>query len=77
MDISDRLFFTNRDWDPCYLHTIVSEDFFEFKELWETNVCDKELVQVADKVDHYCPIVEDISLDDETLCRAVEQIEKE
>ena len=72
MELADRMFLTNRDWDPCYLRDLVSQDFYEFRELWQSNVCDGELVKAADK---YYPEVEDISLDDDTLCNAVEEIE--
>ena len=77
MDISDRFFFTNRDWDPCYLHDIVTQDFYEFKDLWQSNMCDRELVQAAKRIDKYMPVVEDISLNNTTLYDAVEQIEYE
>ena len=67
---------SNRDWDPCYLHEVVSQDFFEFEELWRSNIKDMDLVSELTKVeDKYCPITEDINLDDEVLCSAVEEIE--
>ena len=34
-------------------------------------------MQNVEKVEKYSPIVEDISLDDEVLCQAVEKIETE
>ena len=77
MDISDSLLSSNRDWDPSYLNEIFQEDFYEFSELWSSNVMDSELVQECNKIDIYCPVTEDISLDDQTLCSAVEHIEKE
>ena len=40
-------------------------------------MCDQELIQAAESIDHYSPVVEDISLDDTTLYDAVEQIENE
>ena len=77
MEISDRYFVTNRDWDPCYLRELISEDFYEFKDLWQSNVGDVELVREVEKVDKYSPVVEDISLGDATLYNAVEEIENE
>ena len=46
--------------------------------MWSySNISDSEIVAVADKVESYCPITEDISLDDSELCSAVEKIEQE
>ena len=45
MDISDSLLSSNRNWDPSYLSEIFQEDFYEFSELWSSNVMDSELVQ--------------------------------
>ena len=56
---------------------VFTQDFFEFNELWSSNVTDKQLVEDSNKLEKYCPIVEDISMDDETLCAAVEKIEDE
>ena len=69
----------NQDWDPSYLRYLFSQDFYEFRDLWATNVADKDLVQTAERLEseRYRPIVEDISLDDETLYEAVSQIEQE
>ena len=46
---------------------IVTQDFFEFNELWSnsTTLNDVQLVEEVHKVEKYCPIVEDISLDDQ------------
>ena len=79
IELEDRIFTANRDWDPVYLRYIFSQDFYEFRDLWASNVCDKDLVGVAEctETSPYSPIVKDISLDDATLCDAVEQIEKE
>ena len=77
MEVPDCMFYLNRDWDPCYLSSIVDSDFYEFGELWNTDMDDRELVNYVDKIDKYCPIVEDISLDDRELCSAVETIEAE
>ena len=65
------------DTDPCYLKELVSQDFYDFRELWQNSVTDMELITAAETVDRYCPIVEDISLDDSTLCKAVEEIEEQ
>ena len=79
MDLMDRVFCTNKDWDPTYLQYIFSQDFYEFRELWHNWIGDNELVKAVEKVERepYKPIVEDISMDDNTLYTAVEQIEKE
>ena len=77
MEIPDRLLYTNMDWDPSYLQLIFSQDFYDFSHMWSSNVTDMELVQESEKVERYCPITEDISMDDSTLCQAVEMIEEE
>ena len=46
----------------------------EYGELWSS---DRDLVMDVEKLEKYCPIVEDISMDDQELCEAVEQIEYE
>ena len=51
----------NRDWDPSYLSEIFSQDFYEFGELWKSNLDDLALVDEVQKLEKYCPIVEDIS----------------
>ena len=79
MDVSDYYLLQNRDWDPSYLSQLFSELFYyDFTDLWNTgNMNDMDLVSAVEKVEKYSPIVEDISLDDEVLCAAVEQIEDE
>ena len=77
MDVPDSLLFRNRDWDPSYLAELVSQDFFDFSELWSTNYADSQLVSDVQQLEKYQRIVEDISLDDNVLCTAVEAIEKE
>ena len=32
MELSDRVFVTNRDWDPQYLREIAMQDFYDFTE---------------------------------------------
>ena len=46
-------------------------------QMWNSNVTDMELVHEVDKVEAYSPIVEDISMEDEVLCSAVEKTEDE
>ena len=79
MDISDDLLSSNRDWDPSYLRLFFDEDFNDMTELWKSNVVDSVLVNETSRVERqpYCPVTEDISLDDQTLCSAVEKIEQE
>ena len=77
METSDKALSINCDWDPVYLKEMMSEDFFEFSDLWNPITSDEELVKIANSVESYCPIVEDISMDDNVLCQAVENIEKE
>ena len=73
MEVSDKFLCVNRDWDPSYLNDVMSQDFFDFSNLWNIVTSDKDLVE-AEK---YSPIVEDISMDDDTLCQEVEKIESE
>ena len=77
MDIADRVFATNRDWDPHQLREIVMQDFYDFMELWQSEISDMELVALEGPSGSYCPVVEDMSLDDEGLYEAVAQIEQE
>ena len=79
MDIPDRLFAMNRDWDPQYLRELVTQDFYEFKHLWLNSLLDMELLAATKGGSNarYCPVMEDISLDGQTLYDNVEQIEYE
>ena len=77
MEVSDHILSINRDWDPGYLMDIFAQDFYEFNDLWKSSVDDCSLVEQVEKLEKYEPIVEDISIDDETLCTAVENIENE
>ena len=78
MDITDWLFATNSDWDPCYLRDLFSQDFCEFEDLWQSSISGMELIQADREVPpRYSPDIEDISLDDDTLYEAIEQIEHE
>ena len=56
---------------------IFTQDFEEYPNMWESNVSDTQLVNHVEKLEKYSPVVEDISMDDETLCSAVKQIEYE
>ena len=75
--VSDSVLFANRDWDPVYLSSIFDEEFYDFKDLWSAEIQDSDLLIAMENYEKYSPIVEDISLDDSTLCTAVEQIEAE
>ena len=81
MDVSDDLLLNNRDWDPSYLQLMFCDDFNDVTDLWKSNICDEDLitesVRVESQRDPYCPVTEDISLDDTTLCQAVKKIEEE
>ena len=78
METSDKDFIMNRDWDPSYLAMLFSQDFYNFNDHWNSsNVSDMELSCAMNNLDIYQPIVEDISVDDDVLVDAVEQIEKE
>ena len=79
MEVSDIELSKNRDWDPNYLRDLMMDDFYELNDLWQSNIRDGDLVPETDRVECecYCPLVEDISLEDEVLCSAVEKIEEE
>ena len=73
-------FQANSDWDPNYLSRIFEQDFDDVSHLWEANsVSDKDMLEVASNVEReiYCPITEDISMDDCDLQCAVEKIESQ
>ena len=77
MELSDDFLMSNLDWDPVYLERMFNEDFNSCRELWKSNLSDTELVDKVEEIERYCPITEDISIEDEVLCSAVEKIEDE
>lgn len=77
MELSDSELWLNRDWDPSYLVEIFRESFDDCNDLWEADLSDCELLKQVEIMEKYTPIVEDISMDDELLCSAVERIEEE
>ena len=79
MDILDGILVRNRDWDPSYLSELVSQDFYDFKDLWNysNSTGDTDVVKQVEWIEKYSPIVEDISLDDEVLSSAWDQVEYE
>ena len=62
MEIVDSVLSWNRYWDPSYLALLFSEDFYDFTDLWMSNVSDSDLVNSEKNIDIYCQMVEDISL---------------
>ena len=74
--LSGQGFHGQLNWDPSYLRYIFSQDF-EFRELWSNGMGDQDLIKAAEASERYCPVVEDISLDHDTLYEAVAQIENE
>ena len=77
MELSDSYLCLNCDWDPSYLHSIFDKSFDDCSELWINEVEDSALIREMEHLEHYCPIVEDMSIEDEVLCNAAEQIENE
>ena len=73
----DSNFLLNCDWDPVYLESLFSVEFDDYSDLWVSNMNDTEFLDVVQSIERYSPIVEDISMDDNELCMAVEQIETE
>ena len=67
-------FLVNRDWDPVYLSSIFDIDFEDYSDLWDNSMDEFQMVEALDR---YCPVVEDISIEDNVLYSAVEQIESE
>ena len=51
------------------------DDLYEINNLWTSNINDMDLLQEIETIERHFPITEDISLDNEVLCSAVEQIE--
>ena len=64
IEISDQFLMSNRDWDPAYLQTMFCEDFNSCSELWQSNVSDVALINKVEETERYCPITEDISIED-------------
>ena len=77
MDTFDYYLSRDKDWDPSYLAMLFSQDFNDFSDLRCSETSDTELVKEMEKLDIYCPIVEDISMEDDVLVKAVEQIKYE
>ena len=78
MELSDRIFTVNRDWDPSYLRYIISQDFYDFCDLWANALPNEELLRATESSPgRYCPVVEDLSVDNDTLYEAVAKIEEE
>ena len=76
-DISDSYLISNPDWDPCYLRNNFEESQNMVKLLNES-MDDDTLLNEVSKIENresYCPVTEDISLDDEVLVCAVKAIE--
>ena len=61
MELADKVFTANHDWDPSYLRYIFSQDFFEFRDLWSNSIEDQDMIRAAEASERYCPVVEDIS----------------
>ena len=79
MELSDKVLCDNHDYNPGYLALLFSEVLMisvkcGIRMFLMVNVFS---VKEVNKVEAYKPIVEDISLDDDILCQAVEQIESE
>ena len=54
MDVSDELLWSSKDWDPSYLTDIVTQDFYDFSELWNCgNVSDQVLVKDVTFIEHF------------------------
>ena len=77
MDVSDKLLVSNFDWDPAYLQEIFEGEFDDFSDLWASDISDMELVNEGERIEKYSLITEDITLEDEELCCAVEKIKAE
>ena len=77
MEKSEVNLWANCDWDPSYLSCIFDVDFDDCSDLWISDVSDSDLLGIVTIMESYCPIVEDISMDDNELCQAVEKIEEE
>ena len=77
MELRDDALMRNRDWDPSYLSMLFSKDFNDSSDLWQSSVGDSELISHVEHVEKYVPNVEDISIEDNVLCEAVERIEEE
>ena len=76
----DDLFSDNRDWDPVYLAGIFDVEFEDLLDMWNSDgLSDSDLsvAMEAFEQEKYCPVVEDILMDDSTLCSAVKAIERE
>ena len=38
MEVSDRMLVGNHDWDPLYLKKLFTQDFYDFTDMWHTNI---------------------------------------
>ena len=51
MDLPDGVFTRNLDWDPNYLRQLFEEDFYEFENLWCSNIGDQDIVSHVEKME--------------------------
>ena len=67
----------NLDWDPSYLSLNFDQNFYDMSQLWNAScsTSDSDILRAMDQ--KYLPIIEDISIDDDSLCEAVEAIENQ
>ena len=56
IETSGQSLFMNRDWDRCYLNDILSQDFYEFTNMWDSNIYDMDLIEAVKFVEKYSPI---------------------
>ena len=67
-------------WDPYYLNNLFKEDFDNVDtNVFNSSVSDSDLLKSIECMENmlYQPIVEDITMDDNDLLTAVNQIESE
>ena len=70
-------------WKPLFLKLLFDSNFDENSkaDLFNTSMSNMELLQCVGQVEKervpYQPIIEDISMDDEVLVKAVDKIEEE
>ena len=76
-NVTDRELLLTYDWDPVYLLSIFDSEFNDTSDLWDNIMSDSEILDTVNIMEKYNPIVEDISMEDEVLCAAVEPIKAE
>ena len=52
MEVVDSIMCRNRDWDPLYLVDIFNQYFYDYTDLWKSNIEDSDIISKVEKVEN-------------------------